>query len=327
MYAICIESSRTRGMGHLFRSFQYINYMEKCGIKYIYLINDDEPSLEILRSRNIPYILVDFSDHESNWEAEIAKEYHIKVWINDKFDTHKRMGERLSNISGMTFCAIDDVGEGAVYADLFFAGIVYPTLKSMPGKKNFGGSEYIILNPELEQYKRKRENVQNIIVTLGGSDPFGATVEVVEELKDVGYEVDIVVGPNFAYMNELKKITPERFNIFQHVPSLMRMFFSYDLAITGGGVTCCEACASGLPCVIIANAPHEVNTGKYIESLQLGIYAGEHGTWDRKILKEIEQIPIADMSQRGMNCFRIDAIEKIFCEIRSQIGENADGIL
>lgn len=319
MYAICIESSRSRGMGHLFRSLQYVEYFRKNKINFIYLINRDVSSIEILNSNNVEFILIDFFDQQSNWEFKIVTQYNITVWFNDKFNTSKKMGKHLSEIPNLLFCTIDDVGEGAKYADIFFAGMIYPTLKKLPGIRNFGGIEYIILNPEIDLYKRERKYVKKIIVTLGGSDPFGVTVEVVQCLKQFNYNVDIVIGPNFAYMNELEKIIPKDYNIFQYVPSLIRLFSEYDLAITGGGVTCCEACASGLPCIVIANAPHEINTGRYIERLGMGIYVGEHGRWKKKIFESIDKIPLKDMSCNGMKCFNTNAVQSIFKIIRNQL--------
>lgn len=321
MYAVCIESSRTRGMGHLFRSFQYIEYFKRKGIEFIYLINEDAPSLKILDSLNITYIIVDFSDIESNWERKLAIKYKVVLWFNDKFDTSRQMGKHLSEIPNLTFCAIDDVGEGAMYADLFFAGMLYPTLKKLPGKKSFGGNEYIILNPELNKYKKERNTIKRIIITLGGSDPFGVTVEVAECFKRLNYNIDIVIGPNFKYMDKLQEVLPSNCRIFQNVPSLMQLFSEYDLAVTGGGVTCCEGCASGLPCIIIANAPHEINTGKYIEKMGLGVFAGEHGKWNRNIFQHLNILPINEMSKKGLKCFETNAVERIFSMIENQIRE------
>ena len=62
MIAICIESSNSRGMGHLFRSLLYAEFLKKRNEQFIYLINNDEPSLKILSEKGIDYIIVDFSD-------------------------------------------------------------------------------------------------------------------------------------------------------------------------------------------------------------------------------------------------------------------------
>ena len=317
MIAICIESSNSRGMGHLFRSLLYAEFLKKRNEQFIYLINNDEPSLKILSEKGIDYIIVDFSDIASNWEGKLIAQYDIDVWFNDKFETDYEMGKNICNCN-ILFCAIDDVGAGAEFCNLYFAGMIYPTLHDLPGMESFGGNDYIILNPEVNRNKRKRTNISKVLITLGGSDPFGVTLEVVKEMQSFDFSIDIVVGPNFRFRKELENINRKNYRIYQNVPSLINMFYEYDLAISGGGITCCEANATGLPCIIIANAPHEINTGKYMEHLGGSIYAGEHGKWDTSVLKKIRQLPISDMSTSGMRNFDTKAIDRIFAIIEKR---------
>ena len=50
---LCIESSHSRGMGHLFRGLNFIDYFSRRGYKILVLINDNEIAIEILKSREI----------------------------------------------------------------------------------------------------------------------------------------------------------------------------------------------------------------------------------------------------------------------------------
>lgn len=310
MYVICIESSNIRGMGHLFRSLLYVEYFKQHGIDFILLINNDAPSLEVLKRNNIEYILVDFSDTISNWEEKIIRQNHVTVWINDKFKTSLALGKHVTE-TGCVFCLIDDMGEAEKVADIHFAGMIYPTKKDIKGKKVYCGSEYIILNPQIAEYKRIRHYLNKLIVSLGGSDPYGVTVEVAKELLNYDYDVDIIIGPNFKYRKDLDNTLHGKYNVYQNVPSLIEKFFEYDFAITGGGVTCCEANAAGLPCMIIANAEHEKNTGHYVSSLGGSVYAGDFTNWNKQLLKELPCYDLQCMSRCGMKAFRLDTVERI----------------
>ena len=73
MIAIAIESSNSRGMGHLFRAILYVNYLKKRNMDYIVLINQDVPSLAILKQHEITYEIVDYQDVTSDWEGQIIK--------------------------------------------------------------------------------------------------------------------------------------------------------------------------------------------------------------------------------------------------------------
>lgn len=318
MYVICIESSNNRGMGHLFRALLYVSYFKQHNISFLLLINNDPHSLELLDDRKIKYLVVDFNDVAGNWEGRIIEQYNVTVWINDKFETSLEMGKHISD-TGVLFCLIDDVGQGELYADFHFAGMIYPTRKEVGGRYTFCGKEYIILNPQIALYRHRRVCLNRIIVSLGGSDPHGVTLEVIRELTQYNYQVDIVIGPNFNYIARLRELNRRNFSIFQNVPSLVETFSNYDLAITGGGVTCCEANAAGLPCIIIANAPHEKNTGRYMESFGGSIYAGSYDNWNKDLLSDLDKLNISEMSMCALNNFDLNAIDRIMNTINETI--------
>ena len=301
-------------MGHLFRSFLFVEYFEKNNIDYLILVNDDPASTAIYDEKKIRYEIVDYSD-ESDWEKDIINKYSPDVWINDKFITDKKMAITLSE-SDVLFCLLDESGEYDYLADLHFAGMIYPSKRDVKGKKVFCGEKYMIINKEVDVHRRQRENISRIIVTLGGSDPFGVTVEVINELSKYDYDVDVVIGPNFKYIDELNKANTKKFNIQTKVPSLIAMMENYDLSIIGGGFTCVEAAAAGLPSIIIANAPHEVFTGRFMEQKGCSIFAGEHGAWDRNIISNLESLDIKTMSLKGLETFDTIALERIMDTIR-----------
>lgn len=311
MIALAIESSNLRGMGHLFRSLLYVDYLKTHSIPYCYFINSDAASEKILEENNINYYIVDYADTKSNWEAKLIREYNIQKWFNDKYETSETMGRHIKETK-TEFYTIDDVGQGEYYADISFCGMLFPSKKQFLCKRVFKGVEYVILNPEIEKYKRKRTELHKIIVTLGGSDTYGATVEVIEEMKKYDMNTDILIGPNFLFQDRLNEVNKGKFRILQYLPSLIKSFEEYDFAITGGGGTCCEAMASGLPCLVIANEPHEENTGRFYEEKGGCIYAGKCGEWNRDRIKSIFQLDISKMSEKGMEIFDTNAVNRIF---------------
>lgn len=318
MYLICIESFKMRGMGHLFRTILYADYLKEQGIPFLILVNDDQNSVEILLQHKLPYIIVDY-ESETDWETELIQKYDADVWLEDKFETSDKMAERIAKNTGVLFCMIDEFSRNAVYADIHFGGMLYLAGNQIEGKKTYYGSDYVILNPEIDKYKHYREGVTKIIVTLGGSDPFGVTVDVVRELNRTEFDVEIVTGPDFDYKEELNRVNVKNYPVKHHLPSMIEEFSKFDFAITGGGVTCCEANASGLPCLIIANAPHEEHTGKYMESKGGSIYAGAHDNWDRGMIARINGFDIGKMSRAGLEAFDTHAVQRIFTIIRQEL--------
>lgn len=311
MFAVCIEASHLRGMGHLFRALNLTAYFRQKNEPFVIFINQDPASLQILEEEKVPYEIVDFSDESSNWEATLIHKYRISVWLNDKFESSRALCTHVKQ-ENILLAVIDDRGEGAELADLHFAGMMFGKRKEeIPGKHVYLGLDYNILNPEIAKYVRKREKLGKIIVTLGGSDTYGVTVKAVKLLKEHGYRADVLTGANFRHERELSEVIDEEDHVFHTVPSLMETFHEYDLAVTGGGVTALEANAAGLPCVIIANELHEIATGKYLAQMGGAVFAGYY-----KEIKEncfdLSGLSISHMSECALQHVNLQGSENIY---------------
>ena len=311
MFAVCIESSHLRGMGHLFRSLNLTAYFRQKNEPFVIFINHDPASVQILEKEGLPYEIVDFSDESSNWEAALIRKHRISIWLNDKFESSRALCEHVKG-ENILLAVIDDRGEGAELADLHFAGMMFGKRKEeIPGKHVYMGLDYNVLNPEIAKYVRKRQKLGKIIVTLGGSDTYGVTVKAVKLLKEHGYRADVLTGANFRHEKELSEVIYETDRVFHTVPSLMEAFREYDLAVTGGGVTALEANAAGLPCVIIANEPHEIATGKYLEQMGGAVFAGYY-----KEIKEscfdLSKLSISLMSECALQHVNLHGSENIY---------------
>lgn len=317
MLAICIECSHKRGMGHLFRAMNLIYAVEKAGENYILLMNRDEAGETVLAQNGIVPIIVDLRDVLSDWEGRIIRERHVTVWLNDRLDTGAQTARHVKN-KGIPLFTIDDMGEGAALADGNFASLIFENIDRIPGRQVYAGCEYLILNPAIERWRRRRSSVENIVVTLGGSDTYGVTLPVIAFLKNwcqenEGKRITILLGPGSVIWEQAQRaVEGTDFRIVSFVPSLMEFFAQFDLAVTGGGVTCLEAAACGLPCLVIANEPHEIQVGRYIERSGCGIFAGYFKEMHLERIHEMKDI--ASMSRRGMEKVSLSGAERI-CEI------------
>ncbi len=304
MFAICIESSHKKGMGHFYRGLNLYQYFKNA----IVFVNDDAKAISLLKEKNIPYAVVDFSDIDSGWESGLIRKYGIKTWINDHLDTHIKHSENIkkNNINLITF---DDEGEGASLADLNICAL--PCRYSVnKGRKILKGIEYLVLNPDIKKYKRQRTNLNKIIVTLGGSDTYGVTLKVAGMLKKINKKATIVTGPSFEHGEELENISNVFFEIKTTVPNLIEEFYGYDLAITGGGMTPFEANSSGLPCIIVASELQEIENAQYLDNLGSSIFAGYRDNINTEIFTK--EPDIEKMSKIGMENIKTNGVENIY---------------
>jgi len=313
MIGFCVEASHARGLGHLFKALTLIDALARRGESCLVMVNDDPNATAILTHRSVRYVTVGLADTQSDWESALIAESGISLWVNDRLDTSLRHAENVKR-NGIKLVTFDDRGGGASLADLHFAPLVFSGSAGLSGKRVLSGIQYLALNPEIDRYRRARAQLKSpTLVTLGGSDTYGVTVRVVAFLKKLDRPATIVTGPSFQHAEELERALDERFTWKRNVPSLIREFYHHDLAITGGGVTPFQANASGLPCIIVANEPHEIDIGKYLAGVGSSIFAGYYQEMAAKVFER--ELNLAAMSRAGIEQIKTNGVDNILREL------------
>jgi len=310
MFAICIEASHQKGLGHLFRMLNFTKFLNEKSANYEIFINNDEKSLSWLKNKNLNFEIVDYSDISTDWESVLIEKYSIKYWVNDRLDTEIEHSKNIVK-NGIKLVTFDDNGSGAELADLNICALPCRHYISK-GKKILTGIKYLILNSQIANYRRQRTELNKIIVSLGGSDTYGVTVKIAEILKKQDKTATIIIGPAFQHKKELENITQGRFEIKESVPELIKEFYNYDLAITGGGITPFEANASGLPCIIIANELHEIENADFLDNLGTSMFMGYHENINDLAINP--DIDILKLSSKGIELFNLNGCENIYSE-------------
>lgn len=308
MFALCIESSHARGMGHFYRALNLAVGLAKAGLPYTFYLNDHAPSLQIFVERGMPHRIVNLENFTGNWEASLIQQDGITLWLNDRLDTDVRHAEKIK-ATGIPLVTFDDRGTGAALADLHIAALTFDEQEHLGGAKLLRGADYLILNPQISAYTRLRKHLVNILVTLGGSDTYGVTVRVVQLLKEMDLTATIVVGPAFMHMDKLDAVLTEGFTLKRGVPSMIEEYHGHDLAITGGGITPFEANASGLPCIVIANELFEIPVGVALQKLGGSLFAGHHEALSLPLFRT--DLPLEQMSQAGMRNIGLQGTQRV----------------
>jgi len=312
MFLLCVESSHTRGMGHLFRVLNLAEALTRNHHSFLILINNHKPSIRLLEAAGHNYKVVELIDLDTDWEGDIISSYNIDVWINDRLNTDIKHSSKVKNRS-IPLVTFDDCGSGAAIADINFASLVFGEDADVLGKRVFRGVQYLILNPEIDRFKRVRSELSNILVTMGGSDTYGVTIKVVDFLQSQKLAASVIVGPGFEHHKTLSKIVGHGITIKSAVPSLIKEFNQYDLAITGGGVTPFEANASGLPCLVIANEYFEKPVAAKLQELGGSIFIGHHEEINFSV--SLQDLPLRRMSKAGMKNITTEGVDHVVNEL------------
>lgn len=315
MLGICIESSHSRGMGHLFRALNFARLLESRKLNFVILINEDIPSIRILEKEGVRFKLVPLNDAGQDWEGKVIEEFGLKTWINDRLDTTLEHARKVHR-KGIRLVTFDDRGAGAALSDLHIAGLAFEGSDLLGGKRVLSGIDYLIMNQEINRFKRHRTATDKVLVTLGGTDTYGVTIDIVAMLTALGRPATVVVGPGFQHHEQLKAIQTPEIQLAEGVASLVAKFHGYDLAITGGGITPFEANASGLPCITVSSERFEVGPCEFLQNLGTSIYLGPRESLDRLRLEDVfRRIDVARISQLGMERVGTNGAQRILDEI------------
>ncbi len=296
MFALCIESSHARGMGHFYRALNLAQGLRQAGKPCKFYLNRHDASCALLQEQGHAFEIVALDDLTGDWERKAIANDGITCWVNDRLDTDARHAAQIK-AAGIPLATFDDRGSGAAQADLHIAALAFDGQENLAGAKVLRGAAYLVLNPAIGRFARPRGSLSSILVTLGGSDTYGVTVKVVQSLAAAGRSATVVLGPAFGHMAELEQVITDDFVIKRGVPSLIEEFAAHDLAVTGGGITPFEANASGLPCIVIASELFEIPVGKALQELGGSTYAGYH---EDMRLPPLDGLPLEQMSAAGM---------------------------
>lgn len=310
MLALCVEASHARGMGHLFRALALAQGLTDQGGKVHFYLNDFAPAQDLLRARGHAFSTVTLDD--GDWAAAIIRQDGITVWINDRLDTAAAHAQSVRQ-AGARLVSFDDRGAGANLADLNIVAFPACDDEMLPGRRVLTGAQALVLDPFIAGLRRPRERLDSLVVSMGGSDTYGVTVEVAQALKRRDRDATAILGPGFAHDQELAAVGHGGLIIKRNVRSLAEEFSRHDLAITAGGLTPCEANAAGLPCIVIATETWEARVGQVLEQLGGSLFAGSREAIDFSFLDR--PLDIAAMSAAAMRGVPHDGAQTVAREI------------
>ncbi len=127
----------------------------------------------------------------------------------------------------------------------------------------FFGPKYWILRREFFEYKKLEKStpeiIDRILLAFGGSDPTNFTCQVLEKILEIdcAYHIDVVLGHQFCFRNEVETILDihgdKRMNVslYSNVKNMAELMYISDLAITAAGMTMFEALCVGTPVIVI----------------------------------------------------------------------------
>lgn len=198
---------------------------------------------------------------------ELQTQHKAQLLITDSYDVNEDYFKKLKpffNITGY----IDDVNNCRMDVDFVINQNMNATdMNYFPNvnasTKLFLGTSYCMLRTEFsEVYKKKqmREEVKDILLTLGGMDKNFNTIKIIQKIKGCSQTIHVVIGSAFdeSVRKALSEITKEFNNIILYENAVMSELMGVcDIAIAACGSTLYELCAMGVPTIGIVVADNQ----------------------------------------------------------------------
>ncbi len=159
-----------------------------------------------------------------------------------------------------------------------------PDAKQLPYKSSTDavfclGAEYYPLRQEFLDYGQDRtvsDQVKNILVTFGGSDPTDQTARVLRLLSQVTseYHITAIVGNGYTGVAVEFFGAESGIEIFRNVKDMALLLQNVDIAVSSSGGTAFELAYSGVPAMLISLTDDQVPVAMAMERVGCASYVG-----------------------------------------------------
>jgi len=257
------------------RCLEFANHISEKNVNSVFLTNSSS-ALERIRNKGFECVQISENNnnalnqikmHISNYSAKIILfdiNYHSTVEQKQKYFYILQKLKKL-NLFLITF---EDFNNNIFPSDIVI--IPYVGAESLITKREIQinvrsqfllGPKFFPVRKEFQILTKKQTNkfVETILVTMGGSDPEGITLKVVNTLSRLKHNVElIVVLGNLSTIKEKEVCIglenyAGNYEVIRDSNNIANLMNKSQLAITNSGLTKYEMAFMGLPAIVISN--------------------------------------------------------------------------
>ena len=197
--AIWIIGNKKLGLGHVANMLIVASEMTSHEIKF-FCKPSEILAIEKIKANNYPIVISD------DPFSEIAK-WSPNVIINDRLDTNIEEVRKQKD-TGAIVVNFEDLGSGAFAAD-YVINAIYEMKDINTNSNILFGVDYYLLRDEFMSIKKPtgiNEDVANIIITFGGTDPNNLTEKVLDAISEfckfTEIKITVILGLGAKNLNK-----------------------------------------------------------------------------------------------------------------------------
>ncbi|MCG5238912.1 hypothetical protein [Azospirillum doebereinerae] len=265
------------GMGHVFRCLALAELLRETGVPVVFVMTGDEVASALVRERGLGPVL--------RWKDDPLPDGRWDALVVDQLSNDPALLATLKRRAGR-LVVLDDTGLGHWVADVAVNGLYRCPIPRPAGNRtvSVGGLAYLAIAPGFgAQPFEVRPTIAALLLTQGGSDTYGLTPCLLQELRPwLARHPDVTVhvhtGPAFHHEAALTAASAG-LPVVQHrrLPDMAGFMAGMDVAVAAGGVMACELAAVGVPSVLTTGEEKELETTADLARHGGAVDLGRHG--------------------------------------------------
>jgi spore coat polysaccharide biosynthesis protein SpsF len=324
------------GYGHVKRMTVLARALrDREGIGAVFAVNGTEDACTPIRAAGFAAVLLG----DETLEAMAAAHAPDMLLLDCREGPSRTELDVLSRAVALT-AVIDDGSERRLAADVAY----YPPVPQAE-ELNWSGAhclprigwQWALLGSQRTVEQRHHCGRPVVLVTMGGSDPFGLTLRTARALAplDPVFRARFVIGPGMENRSSAaKQIVAMRshFETVEGADDLATEFAGADVALTAFGVTAYELAAAGVPSIYLGLSEDHALSASAFDKAGMGVSLGvADDVSDRKIAETVQAL-IGDfarrraMRQAGLMTIDGNGAARIASDLSAMLAERRVGV-
>ncbi|WP_244834826.1 UDP-2,4-diacetamido-2,4,6-trideoxy-beta-L-altropyranose hydrolase [Clostridium sp. BJN0001] len=276
------DGGREIGLGHIMRMLVLADELRKSN-EVIFICrnsknNKFEAGIEKIYQNDFKILFIKEKDY-INDIISLQKEYKADLLITDSYDVSESYFNVLKPYFRFTGY-VDDVNKMKMNVDFIINQNI--NAKELDYSSNinletklFLGPKYCMIRKEFkEAFKLKvvKDEVSDIMLTLGGMDDDNNTGKILKMIKDINKNIHVVIGSAFSEetIKSIENLSIGHENIYLYKNANMAdIMRKCDVAISSCGSTIYELCSMNVIPIGIIVAENQRKTAEFMKSNEL----------------------------------------------------------
>lgn len=254
-------------MGHLKRSLLLADALRE-RYHIVYLMKDYPDGVAFMQNHGYEVETIDLDDDSDETVIETCAKVNPDKVVFDLYACPYTGFFQYARERGISTIIFDILGKIVGVPDILIndsfvrAYTEYPHLEGRATRQLLG-PRFFLIEQSLKAIQ-VRESVNEVMITMGGSDPAGLTEKILATLLDnrPEYSINVVLGPAYTGAETIEKFIGHNpsVSLYRNPDNFLEILARQDIVLCTAGRTLYECAYLGRPVVIVPSIDHEAGT-------------------------------------------------------------------